>query len=359
MSDLYLQNSSTLDRLDTQIIRALQVSPRAPFSVIADVLAVSEQTVARRYRRLGRDGVLRIIGVVDPNALGQSSWIVRIQSRPSGTESLAAALAQRDDVGWVTLSAGGSEVVCAVRSRTREARDDLLVQRLPRTTPVLGVAAAVVLHRFVGGGGDDWAALAPVLTDEQTRRLCAPTPGRPDAPATVTLEPSDEPMLALLAADGRATYGALAAAAGISEGRAMRRLTTLLELGVAYLDIDLSAAALGFHALANLWLTVTPAELANAGEALSREQEVAFAAAISGPHNLTAAVTCRDLDGLYRFITAKVGAIAGVQTMEVSPVLRHVKQAGALVSGDRLGATVAAKPRPQRAGRGHSEMLSP
>ncbi|MCW2658332.1 MAG: transcriptional regulator, partial [Jatrophihabitans sp.] len=71
-----------------------------------------------------------------------------------------------------------------------------------------------------------------------------------------------------------------------------------------------------------------------------------FAAAISGPHNLTAAVTCRDLDGLYRFITTKVGAIAGVQTMEVSPVLRHVKQAGALVSGDRLAGTVAAKPRP-------------
>jgi DNA-binding Lrp family transcriptional regulator len=338
-------DSSTLDQLDAQIVRALQVAPRAPFSLIADVLDVSEQTVARRYRRLGREGVLRIIGVVNPNALGQSSWMVRIQSRPSGTESLANALAQRDDVGWVTLSAGGSEVVCAVRSRTQEARDDLLVQRLPRTTPVLAVAAAVVLHRFVGGGGDDWAALAGLLTEEQTLRLRPPIAGRVEPAAAVVLEPSDEPMLDVLARDGRATYAVLAAAAGISEGRAMRRLNMLLERGVAYLDIDLSAAALGFNALANLWLTVTPSELENAGNALSREQEVAFAAAISGPHNLTAAVTCRDLDALYRFITTKVGAIAGVQSMEVSPVLRHVKQAGALVAGDRLGDTVPPKPR--------------
>ena len=35
-------------------------------------------------------------------------------------------------------------------------------------------------------------------------------------------------------------------------------------------------------------------------------------------------------------MTVKVGAIDGVQNMEISPVLRRLKQAGALVDGDRL-----------------------
>ena len=51
--------SAVLDHLDRQIVRALQIDPRAPFSRIAEVLGVSEQTVARRYRRLRGDGYLR------------------------------------------------------------------------------------------------------------------------------------------------------------------------------------------------------------------------------------------------------------------------------------------------------------
>jgi DNA-binding Lrp family transcriptional regulator len=103
-----------------------------------------------------------------------------------------------------------------------------------------------------------------------------------------------------------------------------------------FLDVDLSAAALGFASAAVLWLTVSPAELERAGDALSREPEVAYVAAISGAQNLTASVMCRDLTALYHFVTAKVGSIAGVNSLEVSPVLRAVKQAGSLTSGDRL-----------------------
>ena len=73
-----------------------------------------------------------------------------------------------------------------------------------------------------------------------------------------------------------------------------------------------------------------------AGRALSREKEIAFAGAITGASNLAASIVCRDTEHLYRFVTDRVGAIEGVQTMEVLPVLRHVKQAGALLDGDRL-----------------------
>ena len=125
-----------LQAQDVRIIRALQVAPRVGFAKMAVVLGTSEPTVARRYRRLQREGVIRVVGVVDTGALGQSRWYVRVRCRPGSAAAIAEALAQRDDVSWVALSAGGSELTCVVRSRTAEQRDDLLGDRLPRAAAV-------------------------------------------------------------------------------------------------------------------------------------------------------------------------------------------------------------------------------
>ena len=56
MSAAAMADPVILDDLDEQIVRCLQLRPRAAFSRIGEVLAVSEQTVARRYRRLQRAG---------------------------------------------------------------------------------------------------------------------------------------------------------------------------------------------------------------------------------------------------------------------------------------------------------------
>ena len=164
MGQKFVSESSVLAPVDRQLVRALQLEPRASFSRLAATLDVSEQTIARRYRRLQRDGLLRIVGVVDPRALGQTDWMVRLRCRPDGALAVAEALARRDDVSWVTINSGGSEVVFSLRSRTEAARDDLLVQRLPKSAPVLDIAAAVILYRYVGGNAADWQGLRDALT---------------------------------------------------------------------------------------------------------------------------------------------------------------------------------------------------
>ena len=79
-----------------------------------------------------------------------------------------------------------------------------------------------------------------------------------------------------------------------------------------------------------------PSAVKTAGRALAQLPEIAFAAAVSGPHNLHAVAHCRDLDELFELTSDRVGALPGLQSMEVSPLLRHVKQAGTLLAGDRL-----------------------
>ena len=143
-------------------------------------------------------------------------------------------------------------------------------------------------------------------------------------------------MLDVLTRDGRAGYGTLARASGLSEGRATRRLAALLDAGIVYFDVDVAGAALGFPVSAYVWLTVAPAELDAACCALSRHRQAPFVAAISGRANVVISVTCRNLDELYEYATADLGAVPGVQAIEIAPVLRRLKQAGTMVAGDRL-----------------------
>ncbi|WP_406450329.1 Lrp/AsnC family transcriptional regulator [Streptomyces sp. NBC_01622] len=335
-----IADSVMLDPDDVRILRALQVDPRVGFATVATVLGISELAVARRYRRMRRAGVIRVIGVVDPGALGQSQWMVRLRCRPGSVTAIAEALAQRDDVSWVALSAAGSEVTCAVRSRSQEQRDDLLGRRLPRIAAVLDLQASVILRQFVGGRGHYWAALTGTLTPEQESAL-----GFRDRPYTeqpvVRDQPSqlsahDEKLLAALAADGRASLVDLAVAADLTPGRASRRLNALLSSGVAYIDVEIAPMALGYRARANLWVRAHPAKIKIVGRAMAQMPEVGFAAAVSGPSNLHAVVQCRDLDGLFEFTTDRVGTLPGVEGMEISPIFRQIKQAGTRVDGDRL-----------------------
>jgi DNA-binding Lrp family transcriptional regulator len=326
--------SATLDGLDAQLVRALQLDPRAAFSQIADALGVSEQTIARRYRRLRRDGLLRVIGAVDPRALGQTDWMIRLRCRPDGASAVAEALARREDVSWVTINAGGAEVLFALRSRTEADRHDLLVQRLPKSTPVSDIAAAVILHRYIGTDPADWQGLREALTPEQVQRLTA----TPTVAATrdTRLDAVDHVLLDLLARDGRTTYALLARSTGLAVGRVVRRVAALQAAGVVYFDVDIAAAAMGDPTTATLWLSVRPADLDAVGRTIAEFDEVPFAAAITGQSNLVAAVTCDDLDGLHRFVTTKLAAIDAISSYELSPVLRRVKQAGAMIDGDRL-----------------------
>src|SRR4051794_20900755 len=160
---------TVIDVIDRQIVHAMQVDGRAPFSRVATVLGVSEQTVARRWRRLRADGVVRVLGLTTPEAT-EPNWFVPVRVQPAAAGGVAAALAGRPDVSWVSLTAGGAEITCSTRPRTPRQRDALLLDRLPRTVQVIDLTAFSVLHAFVGGAYE-WTGFEDPLTEEQIAEL--------------------------------------------------------------------------------------------------------------------------------------------------------------------------------------------
>jgi DNA-binding Lrp family transcriptional regulator len=322
--------SVILDDVDRAVVHALHVDGRAPFGRIAEVLGVSDQTVARRYRRLRTAGVLRVVGGVDRMRLGHTSWAIRLRCAPDVSGPIAVALARRPDTFWVHLLSGGTEIACGTMARTDDERDALLLQRLPRTGRVSSVTAHSLLHLYVGGPAT-WPGITGALSAGQIERL------RPDVPAApgdepVVLDDGDQLLLAALSLDGRAGHAELAGVTGWSESTVRRRMERLRACGVLYYDVDIPPAAFGMRTEARLWMSVRPAELASVGHAMAGHPEVSFAAAITGPANLMAAVACRDDQALYRYLTERVGALDGIDRLETAPVIRTVKRAGALLT---------------------------
>jgi DNA-binding Lrp family transcriptional regulator len=325
-----LVESITIDDLDRELAQCLGVDGRASFSAIAEVLGVSDQTVARRYRRLRSSGTLRVVGLRYPKA-GAASWFLRLRCVPGSGEALATGLARREDTAWVQLLSGDTEVLCSLRGDGADPTDSLLT-RLPRSGRIVAVTAYSRLHMFTGG--PDALGFIDVLPAERVAPLRTPvTTWRHDGSGPADIEPSglDAGLFTALAKDGRTPFADLATETGWSESTVRRRVDQLREAGLLYFDLELHMPAFGFRTSTWLWISVLPSHLAEVGTALAKFPEIAYAAATTGPANLSACAVCRDEESLYQFLTLKVGGLPGVQRVETAPIIRTVKQASPIM----------------------------
>ena len=328
----------TIDVLDRRLIHALLRDGRLPFSRIADVLGSSEQTIARRYRRLREAGVVRVIVLRDPRRYRENVF-VRIRTKPGAAAPIGEALTRRDDVAWVVLVAGGTEVTCSMFSDDPEARDALILERLPKVDQVTDVSSMSLLHVFGEGPAADWQALEDQLDESEMQALGARAPRPGDLAAGAderVLVSEDDELLRHLALDGRMTFAAFAAEVGRPEAVVARRVGGLLDRGTLFVKTEIAAALLGFHTTAALWLTVAPADLEPVAARIAEHPEVEFCGAVSGAANLVVSVVCRDSPDLYRYLTRRLGSIDAIGQAEIVVAARRLKQAGTVMDGDRL-----------------------
>ena len=315
----------TSDVLDRQILAALQIDARASFRHLADVLGASDQTVARRFARMRATGRVRVVGLTNPDRLGEVSWFIRARTTPDAAVPVAEALARRPDTSWVNITSGGTEVVCSTRARDPQETDSLLLTRLPRTQRIVDVSAQQLLHVFYGYAAGPLLK-AGLLSADQVRRLEAGVPPV-DTEDPADLDDTDRALLALLAVDGRTSVEDLAARTGTPASTVRRRVSTLRASGVLYFDIDFHRSAPGAGVPTLVWLTVSPRDIATVGAALAAQPEVAFAAATTGRTNVYASIVPTSTPALYDYLTGPLAALPGVQQIETAPVIRGFKGA--------------------------------
>ncbi|QIY60892.1 Lrp/AsnC family transcriptional regulator [Streptomyces sp. RPA4-2] len=343
----------TLDELDRGLIHALQVDGRAPFTLVAEILGSSTQTVVRRYRRLYAQAGLRVVALPSPRSSGAHQWFVRLTAATRTAHDIAVALARRPDTSWVRLTSGGTEIVAIIHT-TPSGPDAhaLLLRDIPRTAGITAVSAHYLLHTYLGGP-TAWRGRVATLDAAQQARLRAestpgPSPGKdtgtnmgkgmgtgsgatePDPRGSAyQLTDADRLLLTALRDDARLSYAELAATTGSTASTVARRLTTLRARDALFFDVDIEPSVLGVTVSALLWMQVAPAHLDAVATELAGHQELAVVAATTGPTNLVAHALCRDAEELHQYLTRKV-ALRAIARIETAPVLRTYKAAATL-----------------------------
>jgi DNA-binding Lrp family transcriptional regulator len=321
MESLWMANSDTYDALDRAVAHALQVNGRAPFRLLGDVLGVSDQTVARRYARLRRHGVLHVVGISDLDRLRISQWVIRVRTIPGAAKSVGAALAGREDTSWINFCGAGTDIVFAA---VGESAETLLGETLARTSAIIGIQADRVIHTFYGGHVSAYTKRGPLSAD-QIAALTEETP--PVGAEPPALDAVDRQLIRALRDDGRATVEGLARLVGLSDSSTRRRVDALLRSGTVRLDVDIDVTMLGVPLRALLWLRAETGALRIAGQKLADHAEVTYAAAVTGPASLFVSIAVPDTAALYEYISARLPEVPGTELVESAIVIRHLKAA--------------------------------
>jgi DNA-binding Lrp family transcriptional regulator len=302
---------------DLRLIAALQCDGRLMPEHAARVLGLNPRVVQRRLRALLRDGLVRVVAVRPRPRVG-GVMLLRIRVLRGKLDAVTAALAARDDIPFVDVSATGDEI-SAVLLAGPDPGNRLVFRQLPATSAVTSVEAQTAMHVF--SDATDWRL--DVLTEAERAAF---QPGV-EAPTDREPDDTDRDILALLAQDARMSAAAVADRTEHPESTVRRRLTALRRERHFVTHVVIDPARLGLDVDANLWMRVPPALLDEAGRQLARHPAVHGALATTGAFNLHAAVWLRDLEHLYQFVTQDIAAL-GITDVETVLVGRAVKRPG-------------------------------
>lgn len=138
-----------LDDLDKSIIQCLQLDGRRPYAQIGRQLKVPEATVRQRAERLINRGIVQIVGVTDPLAMGfQQPALIGMKVEAGQLNAIAEKIAELDEVTYLVITAGRYDLVCEV---VCEDNDHLLRVLTDRLAGIGGIRSTETLVelRFV------------------------------------------------------------------------------------------------------------------------------------------------------------------------------------------------------------------
>ena len=138
-----------LDDLDKSIIKCLQQDGRRPYAQIGRQLKVPEATVRQRAERLISRGIVQVVGITDPLAMGfQQPALIGLKVEAGKLEKIAEQIAALDEVTYLVVTAGRFDLVCEVVCEDNDHLLRVLTDRLAEIDGIRSTETLVEL-RFV------------------------------------------------------------------------------------------------------------------------------------------------------------------------------------------------------------------
>lgn len=106
-----------MDKIDLQIIAALQENGRATNLELSKRLGVGEATIRRRLKTLISQGIIKINAIPNPLKVGIKYIVVMgLQVQPTHLDDIANKLSQNEQVSFLSLTTGQFDIMLILLS---------------------------------------------------------------------------------------------------------------------------------------------------------------------------------------------------------------------------------------------------
>ncbi|MGH3520042.1 MAG: Lrp/AsnC family transcriptional regulator [Haloechinothrix sp.] len=313
------------DELELKLLNALQINPRAPWTLLGEVLGVDPATAARRWAELADRGRAWIAVYPGVDTLAETLVaFLEVDCEAGAASGVAEALVNDSRVSTIEHITGGHDLLLTVFVSDLATLSAYVLTGLGSINGVRGTRAHVATT--VLAEGSKWRLRA--LDAEQRARLRAALPQRSDTHVR-PVDGRDNALLIALACDGRTTYSDLAKQTGLSVSTVRRRLTSLLADRQVIVRCEVAQSLSGWPVSASLWCRVPPSTLDPVARELAGLPETRLCSAITGgPPNLLLSVWLRSVADVQRLELTLGERVPGFEVINRALALRHVKRMG-------------------------------
>ncbi|MFG2222738.1 Lrp/AsnC family transcriptional regulator [Streptomyces sp. NPDC048644] len=332
-----MQDFDRLDATDSALVHALQISPRAGWAKIAEVLGLDAVTLARRWKRLSTRGAAWISCYPGPAlaAAGEGCLaFIEVDCANGQLLDVADRLARQPMVSTVEHVSGDRDLLLTVMTTDLGALSRWVTQVLGSLPGV--TSARTQLAGAIYTEGSRWRLRA--LDPAQVAQLSEGRQARERA-AVPALSELDRKLIVALSADGRASYTALADACGTSVDTVRRRTKRLLGSGAVQIRCEIARPLSERPVAAVLWAQVPSDTVEHTARVIAGMRDIRLCAGITGRHNLLVIAWVRSVDDVQRLETRVTGKAPGLVIGDRAVALWPVKLSGHLLdeNGYRRG----------------------
>lgn len=135
-----------LDEIDRRVIKILQADGRRPNTEIARELHVSETTIRKRVSQLISRGLINILAVPTPRAVGMNlSAIIGISVTLPKLREISEELKRQKEVRYVGVSTGRYDIIVEAFFFDQQHFLDFISSKLSRMDGITGLETSMIL----------------------------------------------------------------------------------------------------------------------------------------------------------------------------------------------------------------------
>jgi Lrp/AsnC family transcriptional regulator, regulator for asnA, asnC and gidA len=136
-----------LDETDQRIVKILQADGRRPNTEIARELHLSETTIRKRIAQLVSQGLINIVAVPTPRAVGMNlSAIIGISVMLPQLRAVSEELKRQREVRYVGVSTGRYDIIVEAFFFNQGHFLDFISSRLGKMDGITGLETSVILE---------------------------------------------------------------------------------------------------------------------------------------------------------------------------------------------------------------------